>query len=55
MLSHGLFMEEIPTATERARGGGGGLTKNYSDQLVHRGYTAHGSVALGPVYIYDPK
>ena len=35
--------------------GGGGLTKNYSDQLVHRGYTAHGSVALGPVYIYDPK
>ena len=33
---------------------GGGLIKNYSDQLVHRGYTAHGSVALGPVYIYDP-
>ena len=52
MLSHGLFMEEIPTAMECARGGG--LIKNYSDQLVHRGYTAHGSVALGPVYIYDP-
>ena len=46
-------MEEIPTAMERVQGGGG-LIKNYSDQLVHRGYTAHGSVALGPVYIYDP-
>ena len=34
--------------------GGGGLIKNDSDQLVHRGYTAHGSVALGPVYIYHP-
>ena len=50
MLSHGLFMEEIPTTKELACGG---LIKNYSDQLVHRGYTAHGSVALGPVYIYD--
>ena len=54
MLSHRLFIQEIPTATERARGARGGLIKNYSDQLVHRGYAAHGSVAVGPVYIYDP-
>ena len=52
MLSHGLFMEEIPTAMECARGG---LIKNYSDQLVHiQGIHTTRFSCIGPVYIYDP-